>query len=62
MKNISNELQHDNREIIPFYRTVVKRDITKVRFDDKYILAKQIGILCDIDLDIPKIDEKRKKN
>lgn len=61
LKNISNELHHDSKDIIPCYRTVVKRDITKVRFDEKCMLAKQMGILCDIDLDIPKIDERTGK-
>lgn len=61
LKKISNELHHDQKNIITCYRTTVKRDITKVRFDEKCIVAKELGILKDIKLDMPKIDERTGK-
>lgn len=58
LNKISKELHHDEKDIIPCYRTTVKRDITKIRFDEKCLLAKKIGILKDIELSMPKLDER----
>ena len=55
---ISNELNHDQKDIIPCFSTTVKKDITKVRFEDKCRVAKKIGILSNIKMDMEKIDEQ----
>ena len=47
---------HDQKNIIPCFRTQVKRDITKVRFDEKCLLAYKLGIIHDIILPNEKID------
>lgn len=41
-------LSHDGKTIIPYFETSQKRDITKVRFDEKCIAAFQLGILTEI--------------
>src|SRR5699024_3447096 len=41
-------LFHDGKTIIPYFETLQKRDITKVRFDEKCIAAFQLGILTGI--------------
>lgn len=58
LTKISNVLRHDQKDIIPCFRTTVKRDITKIRFEEKCLVAKKIGILDDIKLDMEKIDEQ----
>ncbi len=58
LMKISNELNHDQKDIIPCFKTTVKRDITKIRFEEKCLVAKKIGILGDIKLDMEKIDEQ----
>lgn len=58
LMKISNELNHDQKDIIPYFKTTVKRDITKIRFEEKCLVAKKIGILGDIKLDMEKIDEQ----
>lgn len=45
---INNLLSHDGKTIIPYFSTTQRRDITKIRFDEKCIAAFQIGILTDI--------------
>lgn len=45
---INSLLFHDGKTIIPYFTTSQKRDITKVRFDEKCIAAFQLGILTDI--------------
>lgn len=45
---INSLLFHDGKTIIPYFATSQKRDITKVRFDEKCIAAFQLGILSDI--------------
>lgn len=57
LEKISQELKHDQKNIIPCYIANQKRDITKIRFDEKCIVAKQIGLLKNIKLDMPKYDE-----
>lgn len=58
LMKISNELNHDQKDIILCFKTTVKRDITKIRFEEKCLVAKKIGILGDIKLDMEKIDEQ----
>ena len=58
LMKISNELNHDQKDIIPCFKTTVKRDITKIRFEEKCLVAKKIGILGDIKLDMEKIEEQ----
>lgn len=45
---LTSLLCHDGKTIIPYFATSQKRDITKVRFDEKCIVAFQLGILTDI--------------
>ena len=45
---INKLLFHDGKTIIPYFETLQKRDITKVRFDEKCIAAFQLGILTGI--------------
>ena len=56
LKKLTKELVHDQKNIIPCFRTQVKRDITKVRFDEKCLLAYKLGIIHDIILPNEKID------
>lgn len=42
---LEKELKHDRKDIIPYYVVKKKRDITKVRFDEKCYTALAIGIL-----------------
>lgn len=48
---LKKDLQHDGKEIIPFYYTECKKEITSVRFDDKCKAACKLNIieskLCD---------------
>lgn len=48
LSTINALLFHDGKTIIPYFPTTQKRDITKVRFDEKCIAAFQLGILTDI--------------
>ena len=48
LSTISALLSHDGKTIIPYFATTQKRDITKVRFDEKCIVAFQLGILSEI--------------
>lgn len=41
-------LSHDGKQIIPYFSTTQKRDITKIRFDEKCKLAFELGILAEI--------------
>lgn len=41
-------LSHDGKHIIPYFSTTQKRDITKIRFDEKCKLAFDLGILAEI--------------
>ncbi len=41
-------ISHDGKTVIPYYETVQKRDITKIRFDEKCRSAFQLGILAEI--------------
>jgi len=45
IEKIKNALEHDNKEIKTFYYDYKKRDITKVRFDDKAETAYQLGLI-----------------
>lgn len=45
---INSLLFHDGKTIIPYFATTQKRDITKIRFDEKCIAAFQLGLLKDI--------------
>lgn len=57
LKKISAELKHDAKDIVPCFRTKSKRDITKVRFEEKCLIAKELGILYDIELENVKFDD-----
>lgn len=46
---LEKELVHNSQKIIPYFETTQKRDITKVRFDEKCITAFDLGILTAID-------------
>lgn len=48
LASINSLLSHDGKTIIPYFATSQKRDITKVRFDEKCIAAFQLGILSEI--------------
>ena len=48
LSSISKQLSHDGKTIIPYFETLQKRDITKVRFDEKCIAAFRLGILTEI--------------
>lgn len=48
LARINSLLCHDGKTIIPYFATTQKRDITKIRFDEKCIAAFQLGILKDI--------------
>ena len=48
LSSINRLLFHDGKTIIPYFQTSQKRDITKVRFDEKCIAAFQLGILTEI--------------
>lgn len=41
-------LFHDGKTIIPYFETTQKRDITKIRFDEKCEAAFRLGILTEI--------------
>lgn len=45
---LGKELEHDGKDIIPYYMTTQKRDITKIRFDEKCKAAFDIGFLEEI--------------
>ena len=45
LSKISKELEHDGKKIIPYFKTTQKRDITKIRFDEKCNVAKEIGLI-----------------
>ena len=45
---INKLLFHDGKTIIPYFETSQKRDITKIRFDEKCKAAFQLGILAEI--------------
>ena len=45
---INKLLFHDEKTIIPYFETSQKRDITKVRFDEKCKAAFLLGILTEI--------------
>ena len=47
-KQLGDLLIHDGKKIIPYYPTTKKRDITKIRFDEKCKAAFQIGLLKEI--------------
>ena len=47
-EKINSLLSHDGKNIIPYFATTQKRDITKIRFDEKCVAAFQLGILKDI--------------
>ena len=60
-KELSELLSHDGKEIITYYPTTKKRDITKIRFDEKCKVAFDIGLLKEIDnpnykLNVPASD------
>ena len=48
LSKINDLLFHDGKTIIPYFATTQKRDVTKIRFDEKCIVAFQLGILKDI--------------
>ncbi len=48
LNQLNNLLSHDGKTMIPYYETVQKRDITKIRFDEKCRTAFQLGILAEI--------------
>lgn len=45
---LEKNLSHDGKKVIPYYETSQKRDITKIRFDEKCKVAFQLGILSEI--------------
>lgn len=45
IESIKKELEHNGKEIVPYFRTTQKRDITKVRFDEKCKVAESIGLI-----------------
>ncbi len=45
---LSKCLCHDGKDIITSYETAEKRDVTKIRFDEKCRAAFQLGILAEI--------------
>lgn len=48
LATISSVLFHDGKTIIPYFETTQKRDVTKIRFDEKCGVAFQLGILTEI--------------
>ncbi len=48
LAKINGLLFHDGKTIIPYFPTTQKRDVTKIRFDEKCVAAFQLGILKDI--------------
>lgn len=48
LAQINSLISHDGKTIIPYFETTQKRDITKIRFDEKCIAAFQLGILKGI--------------
>lgn len=42
---IKDALNHDGKCIIPHYSTSQKRDVTKIRFDEKCKVAEEIGLI-----------------
>lgn len=44
-KKLSKELVHDGKEIVPYFKTTQKRDISKIRFDEKCRVASEIGLI-----------------
>ena len=48
LATLTSVLSHDKKKIIPYYETTQKRDISKIRFDEKCKLAFQLGILKEI--------------
>lgn len=50
METLKKELEHDGKEIIPYFRTTQKRDITKIRFDEKCKVAESIGLIKEFKL------------
>ena len=45
LQRIEKELEHDGKEIVPFFYSVCKKEITAIRFDDKCKVAEQIGLI-----------------
>lgn len=45
---LESHLSHDGKQVIPYFSTTQKRDITKIRFDEKCKLAFELGILSEI--------------
>lgn len=48
LTTISSLLSHDGKTIIPYFETTQKRDITKIRFDEKCEVAFKLGVLTEI--------------
>lgn len=48
-KKLEQELLHDNKEIATFYYGEKKKEEKQIRFDDKCITAKNIGLLHDFE-------------
>lgn len=42
---LANALNHDGKDIIPTYKSIVKTDVTKVRFDKKAECAENLGLI-----------------
>ena len=45
---LESHLSHDGKRIIPHFETKKKRDITKIRFEEKCKLAFELGLLTEI--------------
>lgn len=57
LAKINDLLFHDGKTIIPYFPTTQKRDITKIRFDEKCIAAFELGVLKDIpEQNVPTAD------
>lgn len=45
LEKLKKELKHDGKEFTPYFKTTQRRDITKVRFDEKCRIAEKIGLI-----------------
>lgn len=50
IEKLKNELEHDGKQMVPYFQTTQKRDITKIRFDEKCKVAESIGLIKHFEL------------
>lgn len=48
LSKINTFLAHDGKTVIPYFETEQKREIEKIRFEEKCIVAFKIGLLTEI--------------